>query len=98
MLTIDDVIKIEHSPAHYKTIYPFSVTLHFPGGHRPTPAELATLNSAIVNASAKIRSMRGNAECNFAWCEGDKIHWEREGFSPSLEKNKQDKALDKPTS
>lgn len=79
MTTINDVIHIDKKPAHYQTLYPFSITLHIPNSYPLTAAEQSVINDAIVNAAAKIRLMRGHGEYNFAWCEGHKIHWEQEG-------------------
>lgn len=77
MPNINDVIHIENKPAHYHALYPFSVTLHVPGSYPLNPAEKAAIQDALVNAASKIRIIRGG-ECNFAWCEGGKIDWERE--------------------
>ena len=91
-MKIEDIIHIQNMPNHYAEIYPFSVILHVPGLYQLTPAEEAVINEAVVDAAAKIRKMRGQGECNFAWFTGKKIDWKRERLSPGL-KTKSDAAI-----
>ena len=75
-MNIDQVVHIENCPKNYHAVYPFSITVHVPGSHPLTVAELAKLKDAVVNVASKIREMRGGYGWNFGWSKAGVIDWE----------------------